>query len=1320
MIAGSVAERVKNRLGFDCSFGVNSNGRSGGLCVYWQSSHLDFQLISFSSHHICGDVTCDNGVVWRFVGLYGWPDRGQKAKTWELMRSLCEYGGPMLLGGDFNEVLSMSEVEGSQVEDRRVMHDFRACMDDLQLRDLGFSGCWFTWERGTNPATRIRERLDRFVASSSWTEVFPEAYVEHMGRYKSDHTPIMVCIGGNSRRRRKKRQKRFRFETAWLLEEECEPLVRKAWAGSVGESLETRLSLVARDLTVWSKDSLDVLGKKISVAEDDLKRLQQSSAEIDRDTLRASQTTLDTLLEKQEAFWFLRSRVSEIRDGDKNTKYFHHKASQRQRRNYIPGLFDALGVWREDEGDIEKVVADYYQELFTSSAPSEEAMLEVLNAVVPTVTAEMNAELGRACRKEEVWEALRQMHPSKAPGPDGMHAVFYQRFWHIVGDDVTDVVSGIIHGTRPPDALNKTNIVLIPKVKSPTLVSEFRPISLCNVIFKLVTKVLANRLKLILPNIVSDNQSAFVPGRLITDNALIALELFHSMKYRCKGNRGFVAMKLDMSKAYDRVEWVFLRGLLEKMGFDGAWVRCVMDCVSSVRYSFVVNGDVCGFVTPSRGLRQGDPMSPYLFIFVADAFSALIRKATEDRRIHGMKASRNGPEISHLLFADDSLLFARACRQECAVIVDILNKYEAASGQKINIAKSEVSFSKGVSSVQKEEIVVFLAMRQVDRHSKYLGIPTLAGRSKQHLFSGILDRVWKKLQGWKEKLLSRAGKEVLLKAVIQAIPTYVMGVYRLPGAIIQSIHSAMARFWWGNKGDRRSMHWKSWANLCNPKCLGGMGFRDLSVFNEALLGRQAWRLIQCENSLLSQVIKAKYYPKCSFLEASLGFMGSYSWRSIWGAKALVKEGIVWRVGTGEKIKIWEDPWVHNEESRFILGTRVQGLQFVGDLIDRETREWKLEVVREAFNEQDGKAILAIPLSECPKADRVAWAFTKDGNYSVKTAYMVGKSGNLDLFHRAWVKIWSLEVSPKVRHFLWKVCSNSLPVRATLKHRHILEDDTCPLCLAAPETTSHALLHCSQVQEVWESSGMLSRVPRELGDDWLEFWNAWQDVDEKWLRELCYIAYYAWHRRNKVVFEGRGHPNDQLLEFARSASKDYNSYAKKIYGGPSGAGKKFTKTWQPPPPGCVKINADASCSDDGWVGLGVVARDEKGDVLFAATRRVRAWWPIEVAEGKGLCLAIKLARNHGFKDVIFETDCLTIFNRLSRCALFFSDLDTVLEEALFWSRDFYSVKWSHVLRDGNFVAHHLARLLPFGVEQRWEYHCPVEVAPYVHMDKLSID
>ena len=1311
-------EALKSRLGFSNAFGVASRGNAGGLCLYWKEDIL-FTLISFSHHHICGDIE-DNGKKWRFVGIYGWAKEEEKHLTWALLKSICENTTiPLLIGGDFNEILCYSEKEGGADRVRREMDNFRELMDTFSLRDLGYVGSWFTWERGKNSSTCIRERLDRFIGSPTWVDLYPTIYIEHTIRYKSDHAAIITRF--QQPPRHGTRQKRFHFETSWLLDDSCEEEVRRAWDSSIGDRLMGRIESMAMSLAQWSGRKFSNLGKQITAIEKQLHAAQHQPITDDSCSLCADlEKQLDDLHRKHEAYWYLRSRVAEVRDGDRNTKYFHHKASQRKKRNCVKGLVDATGTWREDADDIEKIFTNYFTSIFTSTNPADSAFNEVLRHIDPVVSDECNQMLLRPFTKDEIYAALQQMHPCKAPGPDGMHAIFYQRFWHIVGDDVTHFVSNILHGFLSPKCINMTNIALIPKVKSPTKAAEFRPTALCNVIYKIVSKAIVLRLKVLLPDIVTENQSAFVPGRLITDNALIAMEIFHTMKHRNRSRKGIMAMKLDMSKAYDRVEWGFLRKLLLTMGFDGRWVNLIMDCVTSVSYSFIINGGVCGSVTPERGLRQGDPLSPYLFIMIADAFSKMIQRKVQEKQIHGAKASRTGPEISHLLFADDSLLFTRATRQECTIIVDILNCYEAASGQKINYEKSEVSFSRGIRTEQKAELIGILNMRQVDKHEKYLGIPSISGRSKKIIFASLLDRIWKKLQGWKEKFLSRAGKEILLKSVIQAIPTYLMGVYELPVGVIQKIHSAMARFWWGSSDSNRKTHWKSWESMCTLKCLGGMGFKDLNVFNDSLLCRQAWRLARYPNTLFGRVMKAKYFPNGDFLDASLGYSSSYSWRSIWSSKSLLKEGLVWRVGNGVNIKLWEDPWVVDEEGRFLTSVPHDGISMVCDIIDLENMEWKVDVIETLFNERDIKCILGTPLNKGLLKDELTWAFTKDGCFSVKTAYMIGKGGNLDNFHQAWVDLWGLNASPKVRHFLWRLCTNSLPVRGLLKHRHLINDDSCPWGCGEQETTYHAIFGCPRISSLWTDSGCAALCDVTGVDTICDLLLSWRNVEAKVKVKGAFLAWCIWGERNYLVFHNKSTPANVLMARVDRLVDDQGKYAEKIYPLRRSIIPSSPRHWIAPPEGVMKINVDACLAVEGWVGLGVIARSSAGDTLFAAVRHVRACWTAEVAEAKAVAMAVRLGLSHGLKDVILESDCQVVINRLSKNAIFLSDLDGVLSDILSACASFHSLVWSHVKREGNFVAHHLARLIPFGVEQVWENHYPLEVAPYVLMDNLVLE
>lgn len=220
-------------------------------------------------------------------------------------------------------------------------------------------------------------------------------------------------------------------------------------------------------------------------------------------------------------------------------------------------------------------------------------------------------------------------------------------------------------------------------------------------------------------------------------------------------------------------------------------------------------GVVDGSLTPSRGLRQGDHISPYLFLLCADSFSTLISKAALEKKIHGARICRGAPRVSHLFFADDSILFTKASVQEYSMVADIISKYERASGQNVNLSKTEVVFSRDVDVDCRNPVVGVLGVEEVDKQEKYLGLPTVIGRSKKVTFACIKERIWKKLQGWKEKLLSRPGKEILIKSVAQAIPTYMMSVFCLPSGLIDEVHSLLARFWWGSNGVERKMHWHS-------------------------------------------------------------------------------------------------------------------------------------------------------------------------------------------------------------------------------------------------------------------------------------------------------------------------------------------------------------------------------------------------------------------------------------------------------------------------------------------------------------------------------
>ncbi|KAF5447955.1 hypothetical protein F2P56_033465 [Juglans regia] len=304
----------------------------------------------------------------------------------------------------------------------------------------------------------------------------------------------------------------------------------------------------------------------------------------------------------------------------------------------------------------------------------------------------------------------------------------------------------------------------------------------------------------------SPGPDGFPPAFYQNHWSLVEDEALHTMNNRMIGKEGYMALKLDMSKAYDKIEWKFLREVMIKMGFAQEWIQLVMNCVESVSYSILLNGSPQDLFKPTRGIRQGDPLSPYLFILCAEVLSSLLNHAEFSRAISGVPIARGMIHINHLLFADDSLLFCKANSLEWSRLLFVLSLYENASGQHLNKEKTSIHFSRNTSHENKELILRIAGVRSTQPYEKYLGLPALMGRSRNQSFNIILDRIRHKLSSNKVKLLSQAGKEIFIKSVIQSMPTYSMAVFKLPWALLKEINKLLRNYWWGQIEKERKIH----------------------------------------------------------------------------------------------------------------------------------------------------------------------------------------------------------------------------------------------------------------------------------------------------------------------------------------------------------------------------------------------------------------------------------------------------------------------------------------------------------------------------------
>ncbi|XP_019179199.1 PREDICTED: uncharacterized protein LOC109174417 [Ipomoea nil] len=603
----------------------------------------------------------------------------------------------------------------------------------------------------------------------------------------------------------------------------------------------------------------------------------------------------------------------------------------------------------------------YFDRLFMSEVGE---IREVIGCITASVTVAENNELVRPVMMEEVLGAVTAMHPDKSPGPDGFGPAFYQHFWTMIGGEVTMFCRQLIDSTKLLDGVNNILVVLVPKKSVLETMKDLRPIALCNVLYKVAAKVCANRLKPLMEKLLSKSQSVFVHGRLILHNIMLAFKAHHYLKRKSQGKNKVAALKIDRSKAYGRVEWRFFSAVMLKMGFCQKWVDIIME-------------------TDEYGL------------------------------LDGVRVARGALPISHLLFADDCFIFFRANSAKSQQMKEVLDVYADDLGQLVNYDNSVACFSTNVDQHGREDVISVLGIRHRDTAGQNLGLPSLVGQNKKQILGFLREKVLECVHSWKTRFISRAGREVLLKNVLQALSCYTMMVFMLPVSLCNEIEVILNRNRCsGTVSDSRGIRWKAWHGLCAPKAKGAMVFRKLKEMNLALLGKQAWRLLTRPSSLVALVYKSRYYPNISFLDAELGGNPSYIWRGIVEAKNVIKRGICRSIGDGRTTTIGNDLWLTttvDPYARTALHLSVKDAPVVSLMTPAGTG-WDSDCVKDMFDEDEAKCILNIPISSRKPLDAWVWKREYKGNYTVKSSYRM-LTGEFST-NKQWNLIWKLHVPPK--------------------------------------------------------------------------------------------------------------------------------------------------------------------------------------------------------------------------------------------------------------------------------------------------------------------
>ncbi|GJY17397.1 uncharacterized protein Tco_0388888, partial [Tanacetum coccineum] len=657
---------------------INWNWTSNGsqctkgsrIILGWNADMVDIMVISQTDQvmHVLLLIKADQKAFYcSFV--YAGNDYRHRRELW---RNLCVHkqsvtDKPWVLMGDFNAALNTEDTFFGSSDINIAMREFRECVETIEVGDVNSTGLHYTWNQKPKADTGMLRKIDRVLSNMFFTNEFPGSYVVFQPYRISDHAPAVLKI----QQVVKTKQKPFKFSNFIVHKAEFNSLVLEGWQKVIKGynmfKIVKKLKLLKKPLRklVMRQGNLH---ERVNSLRHELDEVQRA---LDKDptshVLREEEAiylkTFNEALIDEERFLKQKAKVEWLCLGDTNSSYFHKMVKARVCRSRIEAVNDSNNVLQEGS-NVPKTFVDHYINFL--GAQGDTTPLNTNNLFSKKLMAEKATFMVREVTNEEIKGAMFAIGNDKAPGPDGYTSVFFKKSWDIVGSDVCNAVRDFFSNGKLLQEINHTILALIPKVSTSSRINDYHLISCCNVIYKCICKIITNRLKEGLGDVVSDNQSAFVPGRSISDNILLTHELMH--KYHLNKGPPRCAFKVDIQKAYDTVDWQFLKSILLGFGFDRKMVSWIMACVSSTTFSLCINGELHGYFKGKRGLRQGDPMSLYLFTLVMEILTLILKTK------------------------DNLILFTRGDLNSAKIIMESLQEFKEVSGLVPSIPKSTAFF----------------------------------------------------------------------------------------------------------------------------------------------------------------------------------------------------------------------------------------------------------------------------------------------------------------------------------------------------------------------------------------------------------------------------------------------------------------------------------------------------------------------------------------------------------------------------------------------------------------------------------------------------
>nr|XP_016436823.1 PREDICTED: uncharacterized protein LOC107762942 [Nicotiana tabacum] len=845
-----------------------------------------------------------------------------------------------------------------------------------------------------------------------------------------------------------------------------------------------------------------------------------------------------------------KARVNWFEEGDANTKYFHSTIRGRRRRLQILKIKDHRGQWIEGDANIGKDN-------------------ESLTAIPDT---------------KEIRYVVFNMDPDSAAGPDGYNGKFFQSFWDIIKEDITDFVQAVFNGRRLTKFFSHTCLVLIPKVDSPNSFSDLRPISLSNFTAKIISKILSRRLNPILGKLISENQSGFVKGRLITENILLSQEIAQGVNKKNRG--GNVIIKLDMAKAYDRISWTFLIAVMRKFGFYENWIDMIWGLLQ----------DIC--------------------------------------------MDSRGPMINHLAYADDIVIFCGGNNMTLKLIKKVIDMYGKASGQKVNNDKSFFITAPHTCAARINRIRNATGYMDKSFPFTYLGCPIYFGRKTSNLFDGMLSKVVKKLNGWQANMMSSGGRMILIKHVLQSLPTYILSAMNPPKGITKLMEKHFANFFWGTNEGKNKYHWSSWNNLCLPKEEGGAGVKKMEDIIDTLNIKRWWRF-RTHPSLWANLLKNKYCKRAHPVNKKSNPSDSHIWRNMLKIRHKAEENIRCEIQKGN-CSFWWDNWTGKGALANILqgSGRFSKVQVKDFIINGEWTIVKLNDV--------------LPVHIMDSVAQLDIGDPNEDDFPVEIVQHVFNSSKAAIF------IWNnIGNAFGIKH-------QQKPIIATFKRWW--------------ETTANNKVH----------NQMLQIAPTTI------CWELWKQRNtckyekQKKFQLNSMRHQITWTLKTAISNMVPGEYTQMEWPLLCDKVERLRPYQKWIQ-----------VTWESPLAGTIKVNTDGSFyKESGKAGIGGVVRNSQGDLIAAFSIHISCD-DHTIVEAKAAEFGGKWCSQNGYTNFSIELDSKIIVNMLTDENPNDMQIKKVIDRAsLIIKQTRATVR--HCFREGNQVADCLAKLATT-TNQRRLYH-----------------